>query len=452
MHFGSVCTGVGGLDLGLELAGMRVAWQCEADEKCRRVLARHWPGVPCHPDLQSLHADADPGKRRGRGRAVRGARDIRRPASADGQQGAFGPVGLFCGGFPCQDLSPAGRRAGLAGERSALFFDLARVASVVLGPGGWLLIENVPGLLSSHRGRDFAVVLATLAELGFHDLAWRVLDSRHFGVPQRRQRVFILARRSTGRCAAEVLLEPESGGGDHQAGGKAGARVASTLSHGSSRPGVSAPGRRQEDAANVVNALDTNAGGADNNSAQAGHIVGALTRRDGKGPNSGCDNGQIVNALGSVHRGVPNAEEVAQSQIVAAPLTAGGHDSSEDGTGRQTFVPVEVGTLRRSSSAIGLDCPERYPLVSGTLRSNPRNNSNGGTEAAALVEAADPHGEGAPPGLPGRLDDPVRPLACPAEPRPDGPREAQMGNAVTVPVAYWIGQRILEHERRQLAA
>jgi len=91
-----------------------------------------------------------------------------------------------------------------------------------------------------------AVVLATLGELGFHDLAWRVLDSRHFGVPQRRRRVFILARRARGRSCAEVLLEPEGGGGDHQAGSEARARVAATLSHGSSRPGVSAPGRRQE--------------------------------------------------------------------------------------------------------------------------------------------------------------------------------------------------------------
>jgi site-specific DNA-cytosine methylase len=286
-------------------------------------------------------------------------------------------VRVFCGGFPCQDLSPAGLRAGLAGERSALFFDLARVASVVLGPGGWFLIENVPGLLSSSRGRDFAVVLATLGELGFHDLAWRVLDSRHFGVPQRRQRVFILARRSRGRSCAEVLLEPESGGGDHQAGSEARARVASTLSHGSSRPGVSAPGRRQEDDANIVNALDTNAGGVDENAAQAGHVVGALTRRDGKGPNSDCDNGQIVSALPAVHRGVPGAEESAGGQIVATP-----HSDRE----------------------------------------------------------------GAPSGLPRRLDDPLRPLTSPFDPTPDGPRERQMGNAVTVPVAEWIGRRIVQYE------
>jgi DNA-cytosine methyltransferase len=401
---GSACTGVGGLDLGLERAGMRVLWQCEADEKCRTILARHWPGVPCHADLRSLHAAPDPAERRDGGGGLRGTGRDRRLASADRQQGAFGPVRVFCGGFPCQDLSHAGRRAGLAGERSALFFDLARVASVVLGPGGWFLIENVPGLLSSSRGRDFAVVLATLGELGFHDLAWRVLDSRHFGVPQRRHRVFILARRSRGRSCAEVLLEPESGGGNHQASGEAGARVASTLSRGSSRPGVSAPGRRQGDDDNLVNALDTNGGGVDDNAAQAGHVVGALTRRDGKGPNSDCDNGQII----------------------ASPLTAEGHDASEDGTGRQTFV-------------------------ASTLSTNPRGGggSNGATQARDLIPAqADPDRERAPSGLPGRLDDPLRPLTCPFDPTPDGPRERQMGNAVTVPVAEWIGRRIVDYEQK----
>lgn len=139
-----------------------------------------------------------------------------------------------------------------------------------------------------------------------------------------------------------------------------------------------------------------------------------------------------------------------EDQLVSPTLTAGGHDASEDGTGRQAivggFIPEEVGTLRSGSHSIGLDTPERYALVSGTLRSNPRNNSNPGTHADSLVASAGPDREGATPGLPGWLDDPLRPLACPAEPRPDGPREAQMGNAVTVQVAEWIGRRLLAYD------
>lgn len=118
----------------------------------------------------------------------------------------------------------------------------------------------------------------------------------------------------------------------------------------------------------------------------------------------------------------------------------------EEGQLVDGFVPEEVGTLRRGSHDLGLDTPERYALVSGTLRSNPRNNSNPGTHADSLVASAGPDREGATPGLPGWLDDPLRPLACPAEPRPDGPREAQMGNAVTVQVAEWIGRRLLAYD------
>lgn len=389
MNVASLFSGVGGIDLGLERAGMRVVLQCEKDAAARRVLARHWPGVPCFGDVRDVGADW-----RQRVESERGI--------------DAGPVRLVAGGFPCQDLSVAGARKGLAGERSGLFFEAARVADALLGDGGWLLIENVPGLFSSNGGRDFGIVLATLAELGFHDLAWRVLDSRYFGVPQRRRRVFILARRAVGDGARAVLLEPESGGGNHQAGARSRQGVAATLSSGSSGAGVSSPGRRQEDDSNIVVGALLGGGkrghrlGADE--VGAGHLVGALDARDFKGP------------------------RWEEGQLVAPTLSAEGHDASEDGTGRQCivggFVPDEVGTLRRESHAIGLDTPERY----------------------ALVASPDPHREGAPAGLPGRLDDPLRPLSCPAEPRPDGPREAQMGNAVTVQVAEWIGRRLLAYD------
>jgi DNA (cytosine-5)-methyltransferase 1 len=155
---GSTFSGVGGLDLGLERAGMKVAWQAEVDEWSRRVLSWHWPEATVYDDVRSVNDEA---KR----------------------------VDLLAGGFPCQDLSVAGKRAGLAGERSGLFFEFARIADE-LRPR-WLLVENVVGLLSSSQGRDFGIVLATLAELGY-GLSWRVVDARYFGVPQRRRRVFIV--------------------------------------------------------------------------------------------------------------------------------------------------------------------------------------------------------------------------------------------------------------------
>ncbi len=160
MLAGSLFSGVGGLDLGLRRAGIDTAFLCESDAWKRSVLAAHWPGAPIHDDV----------------------RDV--PGS-----GRVGPIDLLHGGFPCQDLSVAGRRAGLAGERSGLFHEFARITDA-LRPT-WVLLENVPGLASSNDGRDFGVVLGTLAELGY-GVAWRVLDARYFGVPQRRRRVFVV--------------------------------------------------------------------------------------------------------------------------------------------------------------------------------------------------------------------------------------------------------------------
>ena len=217
MRFVSLCSGVGGFDLGLERAGHSCLGQAELDPFRSAVLHRRWPTVRRVRDVRAVRPDT------------------------------FGRADLLVAGFPCRDLSVVGRRRGLEGTNedygSGLFFEVVRVADDLLGPGGWLLLENVPGLLSSNGGRDFAVLLATLAERGFHDLAWRVLDSRLHGVAQQRRRVFILARRARGEARARsVLLDPPAGGGDPDAGGEAGAGA----------PGSGAPG--DEDAARLIDA------------------------------------------------------------------------------------------------------------------------------------------------------------------------------------------------------
>lgn len=165
----SLFSGVGGLDLGLQRAGVTVEWLAENDEYRRRVLRERFPGTPIFPDV----------------------RDV------DGIPFAE----LVHGGFPCQDLSHAGTKRGLGGERSGLFHEFARVVDIVRPRT--VLLENVPGLFTSNGGRDFGVVLGRLAELGYGDLAWRTLDSRHFGVPQRRQRVFVLGLRSRARAGGD---------------------------------------------------------------------------------------------------------------------------------------------------------------------------------------------------------------------------------------------------------
>lgn len=236
------------MDLGLERAGMRIVWQCEADKWRRGILARHWPHTPCGTDVREWQGYGDE------------------------------PVDLICGGFPCQDLSVAGRRAGLhAGARSSLFFEFARIADT-LRPR-WLLVENVPGLLSSHGGRDFAVVLATLAEIGY-GVAWRVLDSRFFGVAQRRRRVFIVGY--LGADGPEPFLPfLESGARDTEAGIAQRKDVAYALTR------RAANDRPESGAATLVTHALTNIGhDASEDGTGRGTPIVATTLSRGSNPNS----------------------------------------------------------------------------------------------------------------------------------------------------------------------
>ena len=154
---------------------MDVAFQCEILPFGQSILRKHWPGVQLATDITKVNGN-----------------DI--PA-----------VEVFAGGFPCQDLSLAnqGKRKGLEGARSGLFYKYAEL--IKEKKPRWVFIENVPGLLNSAQGGDFNVVLSTLDELGY-GVAWRVLDAKFFGTPQRRRRTYIVASLGT-IGAAEVLFE-----------------------------------------------------------------------------------------------------------------------------------------------------------------------------------------------------------------------------------------------------
>lgn len=170
----SLFAGIGGFDLGFERAGHEVVACVEIDANCRKLLAGKWPNAMIHDDV-----------------CTAGAHNL--PA-----------CDIVTMGFPCQDLSVAGKRAGLKGERSGLFYEAMRVVSE-LGPA-YVVWENVPGLLSSDDGRDFARVLRELDERGYCG-AWRVLDAQYLGVAQRRRRVFGVFTRihpGAARCA-EIL-------------------------------------------------------------------------------------------------------------------------------------------------------------------------------------------------------------------------------------------------------
>lgn len=183
----SFFAGIGCFDLGFERAGMQTVYQVEKKQFCLDILEKHWPDVARDTDIQEVRADAIP------------------------------EAEVWAGGFPCQDVSLArmGPRKGLRGSQSGLFYDFAeligeRRPKVVV-------LENVAALLSSHSGRDFGIVLRTLADFGY-GLAWRVLDSRHFGVPQSRSRVFIVGSLGGPASAGKVLFEPECGDRDSEKG------------------------------------------------------------------------------------------------------------------------------------------------------------------------------------------------------------------------------------------
>lgn len=175
MRFVSLFSGCDGLGLGLERAGMTCVAHSEINKHACKVLAKHWPNVPNLGDISDIDT------------------------------GDLPDAELFCGGFPCTNVSLAGDRKGLAGEYSGLWFQFARILGEVRPP--WCLIENVDALLSSNGGRDLGTILGTLGKLGY-GFAFRVLDSRWAGLAQRRKRLFIVGSLGTVR-AAEVLLEPD---------------------------------------------------------------------------------------------------------------------------------------------------------------------------------------------------------------------------------------------------
>jgi DNA (cytosine-5)-methyltransferase 1 len=183
----SLFAGIGGFDLAMQRQGVRVVASVEIDKNCNKVLAEHFPNTKQFNDITEVKG-------------------------SDLIEAGFTPDrGIITGGFPCQDLSVAGKRAGLAGARSGLFWEAARIVEET--QSNWFIIENVPGLLTSNSGADFGVVIGTMADLGY-GVAWRVLDAQYFGVPQRRRRVFIVGKRDPNSTSAgEVLFKSQGSRG-----------------------------------------------------------------------------------------------------------------------------------------------------------------------------------------------------------------------------------------------
>lgn len=154
MTFGSLFSGIGGMDLGLERAGMTCKWQVEIDPFCQKVLTKHWPEVPKYGDIREVSG--------------------------------LPSVDLIAGGFPCQDVSRAGKQEGITGERSGLWSEFHRIICEIRPR--FVLVENVPGLLDG----GIATVLGDLAGIGY-DAEWSCVSAAEVGAKHLRKRIFIVA-------------------------------------------------------------------------------------------------------------------------------------------------------------------------------------------------------------------------------------------------------------------
>ncbi|MCG8406698.1 MAG: DNA cytosine methyltransferase [Phycisphaerales bacterium] len=383
--YGSVFAGVGGFDCGFKRAGVTCGWQVENDRQCIEILERHFPGVPRFGDVEEW--EPDPKEH---------------------------AVDVICAGFPCQDLSVAGKRAGLRGERSSLFWHVVRIASI-LHPE-WLVLENVPGLLSSNEGRDFGIVLGALEDAGY-SVAWRVLDSQWFGVAQRRRRVFLVCHPDAERAAA-VLFEPEGCEGHPQAMRKTG-----------------------EDIAHAVNTRSGGASAKENNETLVADPITASFAKHG-----GCSAGKdsyprnlVSHALVSRHS--PSFDPNEETPV---PYTVFGNRPCESRTAREARVAEPLSCEQRTTS----NSDQNYVVAFGenqrsevVIKDKPTLNTGGGKPGrgypAVACQATDTDRMREATGVPGWLD-----VAIPKG--TDGRRYRQLGNAVTVNVAEWIGRRIVE--------
>lgn len=468
LTFGSLFAGLGGFDAGFESAGMRCLWQVEIDPSCRDILTRHFPATTHYTDV----------------REVSGA--------------TLSPVDVITFGSPCQDLSVAGQRRGMAGERSGLYFEAIRIIQEMRNATGGrrptlAVWENVEGALSSHTGRDFGAALDALAECGAMDIGWSVLDSQYFGVAQRRRRVFVVADFG-GERSGEILALTESLCGNPAPGRTAWQDIAGPLGQVASSGGghrldidsagayipvsrtlTSPAGERRDGESDTFSLQSVNTpserrqnGIGDTDAA----VVYTLTGRDQHG---------IAHALRSEGADASEDGMGRGTPIVAFDWQASaGSDESWRGKGRQHIV--RAGDYAGAVSATRVDAIAFQPTQDATGHddSSPAvTNSHGGSPAIAFtandhgadaVEDLSPtlrsgefhtsHANGGvmPAFQQGMTVRRLTPTECERlQGFPDGwtavgasgkamsdsARYRMLGNAVTVPVAAWIGQRIV---------
>lgn len=451
MIFGSVCPGIEAASVAWEPLGWRPAFFSEIEPFPRAVLAARFPEVPLHGDFTTIQA------------------------------GEYRPIDLLVGGTPCQDFSLAGLRKGLDGDRGNLTLEFLRLAGR-LGPR-WLVWENVPGVLSSNNGRDFGAFLGGLVELGY-GFAYRVLDAQHFGVPQRRRRVFLVGYLGDWRPAAAVLFERACLRRDPAPGRGPKEDLAGTLAGGARNSG----GYGTDDLPLTVGSLDSASGGADENDAEQGRLVAyggnrqsgpidvatAVTAHGGPHGRLDFETGTFVAAIApALSSSNPYGDhEGREGLLVAHTLRAEGFDASEDGTGRGIpLLPIGFNSREDPSvsgdvaGALGSSSPQAQAVVFG-IGSDAVDRSGEGGGGSARERSGLNIVEDLQPALRARPNNSVAaaskvrrltPRECErlqgfpddwtlityrGKPAADGPRYKALGNSKAIPVVRWVGRRI----------
>lgn len=418
MIYGSVCSGIEAATVAWHPLGWKPAFFSEIEAFPRSVLAHHYPETPLHGDFTTIGANE------------------------------YGPIDLLVGGTPCQSFSIAGLRGGLDDDRGNLALEFIRLAQRTRPR--WLVWENVPGVLSSNKGRDFGTFLAALGEIGY-GFAYRVLDAQFFGVPQRRRRVFVVGYLGDWRPAAAVLFERHSLSGHPAPRREKGQEVAGTLesraSGGGGGPGAGTDGA----AAGYLQPVDWPAEVAPTLNAAFGSKLG-LEDQHIRG---GADCLSVARCLTARGAGGMNMDAETSTLI---PMHGGGFDVT-------AFAHQQGGSIDLHMSddcALALQRSQTqavtYPI---NMQIATRHNALGEGTGLGIGSESDPaftllrdhhHAVGTHSAvrrltprecerLQGFPDDytlvPHR-----NKPAADGQRYKALGNSMAVPVMRWIGKRI----------
>jgi DNA (cytosine-5)-methyltransferase 1 len=379
MKYGSVCSGVEAATVAWHSLGWQPQWFSEIEKFPSAVLKHHYPAVPNHGDMTKFKEWNDDR-----------------------------PIDVLVGGTPCQSFSVAGLRKGLDDPRGNLMLTYLAIAERYAPK--WIVWENVPGVLSSNRGRDFGTFLGALGQLGY-GFAYRVLDAQYFGVAQRRKRVFVVGYLGDWRRAAAVLFERES------------------------LRGYPAPSRKtREEIAGTIKA-STYSGGAGGKpeGAAVNHFITARMR--GFGDYSSDGTASTVKA-----RDYKDATD-----LVSVGYTSSSFANYKEGIGTVNHLAAlsVKHTIAFSSKQQSMKTSDN---VANTLGANdykePQAVALSDSARTLLVRRLTPIECERLQGFPDNYTD----IRLNDKQTPDGPRYKAMGNSMAVPVMNWIGKRIQEVE------